>query len=309
MSSLLIRSELSVPAGNTRMVEKALASDVDAFFLDLEDSVAPGEKNAAREAAVTDLANLDWGTRERAVRINATDTPWCYQDILALVAVGTDRLVIPKVRSAGDVAFLDRLIDQASREMGKNGSVISYELQIEDAIGLGAIDAILAESARTAIVTFGQGDFAAAVGMPAAEIGVSDEWDKSVAGDRWMLPRQLIVFAAARRGIPALNGPYAAYKDDSGFRSYCRMSRALGFAGVWCIHPAQIAVANDVFSPTPEDVAHAQRIVDAMQGEWDAGRGAGSRDSVMTDEANVRMARRTLETANRIAGQQKTGSQ
>ncbi|MDQ2682763.1 MAG: aldolase/citrate lyase family protein, partial [Chloroflexota bacterium] len=203
-----IRSQLSVPAGNPRMLEKALQSEADAFFLDLEDATAPDKKAAARAAVVEVLDRPDWHDRERVVRINAIGSVWCLRDLLAVVgeaATPPDRLVVPKVQSAGDIAFVDRVIDQLLRERGTPDLSIALEVQIEDAHGLGNLDTILLESRRIAIVTFGQGDFAASIGMPADEIGVADEWDAAVQGDRWLLPRQSIVFAGARYRLPALN--------------------------------------------------------------------------------------------------------
>lgn len=305
---IILRSELSVPAGNPRMIEKALASEADAFFLDLEDSVAPASKDDAREAARAALSAGYWADRERVARINGIGTRWCLGDVLALAPL-VQRIVVPKVRNAGDVAYLDRLIDAASADTGRERGSVWLEVQIEDPHGLANLDAILAESDRIAVATFGQGDFAAAAGMPAEEIGVADEWDRQVAGDRWLFPRQQIVFAAARAGIPALNGPYAAFRDGEGFASYCRMSRALGFAGVWCIHPSQIAIANEIFSPSKADVARAEAVLADVAAGWSQGSGAIARSALMTDEANVRMAKSLLDRAEAIRRQTKTGTQ
>ena len=140
--------------------------------------------------------------------------------------------------------------------------------------------------------------------MPGSDIGVADEWDNVVDGDRWLFARQTIVIAARAAGIRALNGPYAAYQHGESFRGYCLMSRALGFDGVWCIHPTQIAIANDAFSPTAQEIARATATVTAMEGAWATGQGAASRDSIMIDEATLRMARSVLATAELIEQRQ-----
>lgn len=298
-----IRSQLSVPGGDLRKIEKALRSEADAVFLDLEDSVAPDQKDAARSTVVEALADLEWGRLTRAVRINGIGSPWCYQDLVAVVKGAGGRLqkvVVPKVSSAGDVAFVDRLLGQLEQQVAQTES-IRIEVQIEDAAGLMAIREIATASDRISEITFGQGDFAAATGMPAADIGVADAWDSAVSGDRWLYPRQTIVFAARAAGVRALNGPYAAFRDHDGFQRYCRMSRALGFAGVWCIHPDQIAIANESFAPTAEEIEHARRIVATLEAGWSKGQGAVSRDAVMIDEAVIRMARSILATADRLS--------
>jgi citrate lyase beta subunit len=297
-----IRSQLSVPGGDLRKIEKSLRSDADAVFLDLEDSVAPDHKAAARATVVEALSRLEWGRLAQAVRVNGISTPWCYQDLIALVESGNalQKVVVPKVTSAGDVAFVDRLLGQLERQFGR-AEPIRLEVQIEDAAGLMALREIARASDRITELTFGQGDFAAATGMPAVDIGVTDEWDAAVHGDRWLYPRQMIVFAAAAMSLRALNGPYAAYRDQNGFRDYCRMSRALGFAGVWCIHPDQIGIANEIFAPTPAEIERARSTIAIMEAGWSEGRGAVSRETVMIDEAVVRMARSILAMADSIA--------
>jgi citrate lyase subunit beta/citryl-CoA lyase len=248
------------------------------------------------------LSELDWGRLPKAVRVNAPSTKWCYRDLIEVIeGAGTDldKVVVPKVRSAADIWFVHRLLAQLELQVCPTDP-IRIEVQIEDAAGLMSVREIAGVSSRISELTFGQGDFAAATGMPAADIGVDDEWDNSVDGDRWMVPRQMIVFAARAAGIRALNGPYAAYQRGEGFRGYCMMSRALGFDGVWCIHPNQIAIANDAFAPSPEQIEQASRTVSALSDAWSGGRGATDRDGVMIDEATVRMARSLLAAAERI---------
>ena len=297
-----IRSELSVPGGDRRKIEKALRLDADAIFLDLEDSVAPDLKDAARATAVDALATLDWGRLPKAVRINGLATPWFERDLDEVVrAAGLtmSKIVVPKVTSPADLSRVAGRMSEIEHEIGRSDQ-IRLEIQIEDAAGLMAIREIVASSDRISEITFGQGDFAASTRMPAADIGVTDEWDGAVEGDRWLFPRQTIVFAARSQGLRALNGPYAAYRDEDGFRVYCRMSRALGFDGVWCIHPDQIQIANEVFTPSPAEIARAEATIDALGAGRVGGQGAVGREAVMIDEASVRLARSVLSTVGRI---------
>jgi citrate lyase beta subunit len=301
-----IRSELSIPAADRRKIAKGIAGEADAVFLDLEDSVPPNQKSAAREVVVDAIQTLDWGRLPKAVRVNAVSTSWCFRDLIAVAGSGVDKIVLPKVQSAGDITFADRLLNQVEREIGR-ADPIAIEAQIEDASGLAAIELIAGASSRITELTFGQGDFAAATGMPAVDIGVGDEWDQAVEGDRWLYPRQRIVFAARAAGLRALNGPYAAFRDGNGFRAYCRMSRSLGFAGVWCIHPDQIAIANELFAPTPAEISRARATIDALEAAWQCGSGVVSRDAVMIDEATIRIARSVLAAAEKYRSRKPDG--
>ena len=306
-----IRSELSVPASDQRKIMRGLGSEADGLFLDLEDSVAPDRKHDARLLAIEAVRDGDWRGRARCVRINQTGSQWCHHDIIDLYEASNgliDRLVVPKVQSSGDIGFIDRLLSGLERE-AQNDRAVTLEIQIEDPVGLHAIDDILAASGRISVVTFGHGDFAAASGMPAVDIGVDDEWDVAVRGDRWLGARQQIVFGAVRHGIQALNGSYANFRDHDGFRRYARMSRALGFAGVWCIHPDQIAIAHDVFTPSAEEIDRAQGIVAAMAAHREQGAGTFAADETMIDEASIRMARQVLAAAGLLAIQEETAGQ
>jgi citrate lyase beta subunit len=295
------RSQLSVPASDPRKIAKGLASAADALFLDLEDSVAPDQKSAARQNVIAAIREGDWSGRDRSYRINPIASSWFEADLIDVMTQAgdlVDRIVAPKVQSAGDVARVDGLLLQLESGTSRSRPV-QLEIQIEDPIGLFNIEEIASASARVDFLTFGQGDFAAAAGMPAVDIGVQDEWDVAVPGDRWLFPRQQIVFAAVRHGIRALNGSYANFRDPEGFRAYARMSRALGFAGTWCIHPDQIAIANEVFAPTVAEIERAKAIVEAMEASRAAGSASVGHEGVMLDEASVRMARQILSQAKR----------
>jgi len=290
------RSVLATPASNPRMVAKALASAADVVFLDLEDAVAVDQKPAARRAAIAAVREGEWRAKPRLVRVNAPDTPFCYRDLVELGEEAGDRLdllLIPKVSRVADVHFVDTLLGQIEAGLGLPRR-IGLEVQIETASGLAACDAIAAASDRIEALVFGPGDYAASTRMPLAAIGTADEWDVAYGGDRFHYPKHRLLVAARAHGRRAIDGPYADFHDLEGFRRACRAARALGFDGTWCIHPSQIAVANEVFSATAEEVAWAERVLAAYADAAPAGRGALTVEGRMVDAASIRMARATL---------------
>jgi len=291
------RSMLFVPASRWPMIEKAAASAADAVCLDLEDSVPDAEKAAGRGNAVRAFQELDFGQRLRMLRINALDTPFAYRDVVDVVEVAGSRLdliMLPKAGSAADVAFVDILLGQIERARGFERQ-IGIEAQIESAAGFVAIREIAAASPRLEALIFGPGDYSASMQMPSANIGEEDEHDALYPGHRWHAVMHSIVAHARARGLRAIDGPYAAYRDAARFERSCRIARALGFDGKQCIHPAQLASANDIFSPTAEEVARAKEIVDAYERALAEGRGSASFNGRMIDAANIRMARTILE--------------
>ena len=291
------RSMLFVPAARWPMIEKAAASAADAVCLDLEDSVPDAEKAAGRDNAVRAFQELDFGQRLRMLRINALDTPFAYRDVVDVVEVAGSRLdliMLPKAGSAADVAFVDILLGQIERARGFERQ-IGIEAQIESAAGFVAIREIAAASPRLEALIFGPGDYSASMQMPSANIGEEDEHDALYPGHRWHAVMHSIVAHARARGLRAIDGPYAAYRDAARFERSCRIARALGFDGKQCIHPAQLASANDIFSPTAEEVARAKEIVDAYERALAEGRGSASFNGRMIDAANIRMARTILE--------------
>ncbi len=293
------RSVLSVPGDNARMIEKALASDADIVMLDLEDAVAPDRKAAARMLVSESIAERDWRGRPRTFRCNGLDTPWMYRDIVEIhqaTNCGVDRIVIPKVGSAIDVRAIVLLVRQLELEFGCQRRV-RLDLQIETAQGLIRVDEIAICDGRIAALTFGPGDFAASAGYPLAGIGVADQWDDAYGGHRWHYPMSRISIAAHAAGVSAIDGPYAAFRDPDGLRISAMRARALGFDGKWCIHPDQIAIVNEVFTPTTGEIERARQVVAAYRAATAAGRGAAAMGSEMIDAANLRMAQRTLEFA------------
>ncbi len=298
----LERTLLFVPGNNRRMIEKAARAAADAVCLDLEDAVPAEDKAAARAVTAAALRELDFGRRLRLFRINGLDTPWAYRDLVEVVESAGSRLdlvMLPKTSGPGDVEFVDRLLTQieAAHGLGRDGGGIGIEAQIENARGFVYAREIAAASPRLEALIFGPGDFAAAMQMPSSGIGDFDEYDALYPGHRWHAPMAAIVAAARAHGLRCLDGPYAAFRDAAGFERSCRIARALGFDGKQCIHPAQLEAARAVFTPSPEALAQAERVLAAYATAAAEGRGAASLDGKMIDAANVRLARAVTERA------------
>ena len=294
------RSILAVPASNLEMAGKALASDADAVFLDLEDAVAPDEKASARAKVVRALRELDWRSRPTLYRANALDTPYFYRDLIEVVEGAGERLgalMIPKVGRPEDLHVVATLLYQIELAVGLEPGKIEVEAQIESAEGLVNVDATARATGRLTALHFGPGDYAASVRMPQRNIGTMDEWDGVYPGHRLHYAMQRIVVAARAAGLRAVDGPVADHRDDEGLRESCLVARSLGFDGKWCIHPAQISVVNEVFSPTEKEIEWARKVVDAYEKANVAGSGAISIDGQMIDAASIRMARNTLDLA------------
>lgn len=297
------RSELAVPGNNGRMVEKAIGSAADVVFLDLEDAVAPGEKETAREAVCAALGEREWGGKPRAYRINGLDTPFFYRDLIDVIeraGPAIDLIVVPKVNRPEDVYVVDTLLTQLEIHVHHPGQ-IGLEVQIETAEGLINCERIAASSSRIEALTFGPGDFAASAGMPVEQIGVPGAWDACYPGHRWHYAMSRIVIAARAAGVRAIDGPYADYRDLDGLRRSCDVARALGFDGKWCIHPVQIPVVNEVFSPTAGEVAWARRVLAEYKEALSRGAGSFQIDGKMIDGASVRMAERALSGAGDVS--------
>ncbi len=292
------RSVLAVPASNPKMAGKALASAADAVFLDLEDAVAPDEKADARKKVVRALTEFDWQGRPTLYRVNALDTPYFYRDLVEIVEEAGDRLdiiMIPKVQRPEDLHVAAALLSQIEMAVGLEEGKVTLEAQIESAEGLVNVDGIARATDRLQALHFGPGDFAASLRMPLRSIGAMDEWDEAYPGHRFHYAMQRIVAAARARGLRAVDGPLADYRDEDGLRESALISRSLGFDGKWCIHPAQIEAVNEVFSPTPREVEWARKVVEAYEEATAAGTGAVSVDGQMIDAASIKMARNTLD--------------
>lgn len=293
------RSVLSVPGGNARMIEKALASGADLVMLDLEDATAPGQRTEVRKVVIDAIAHGDWRGRPKTYRCNGPATQWMYRDVIEVLqatGAGADRIVVPKVNDEADVRAISILLKQIEMEFGR-ANPTQLDVQIESAQALAHCEVIATASSRVTALTFGPGDFAASAGYPLAGIGIADEWDTFYAGHRWHYPMSRISVAASAAGIMAIDGPYAAYRDLDGLRTSAQTARALGFDGKWCIHPDQIQLVNEVLAPSEHEIDHARKVLAAYQEATSAGIGAISIGSEMIDAANVRMAQRTLEMA------------
>ncbi|HEY4279186.1 MAG TPA: CoA ester lyase [Conexibacter sp.] len=296
------RSCHAVPGSNERFLEKATGLDADEVFLDLEDAVAQSEKARARAQVITALHELDFGTKTVVVRVNGTDTPHYYRDLIDVVEQAgnkLDAIMLPKVMTPGDVEMTDKLITQIELAKGYEVGRIGIEAQIEDAKGLIACEQIATASPRMETLIFGPGDYSAAIGIPITTIGGTPD---GYPGDHLNYLYTRLVVAARAAGIQAIDGPYGNFRDEEGLRERARISRALGLDGKWTIHPGQIAVVNEVFSPSKAEWERAEAMLAAYREAADeGGRGAAMFDGEMIDEANRKMAERVAE-AGRAAG-------
>ena len=287
-----IRSMLFVPASRPAMIAKAAASAADAVCLDLEDSVLPDEKVASRGNVVAALRELDFGTRVRMVRINSLDTEYADRDLMDVIESAADLVdvvMIPKVGSAADVAFVDNVLARIEDARGLTPR-IGIEAQIESAAGFLYVREIASASSRLEGLIFGPGDFAASMQMPATAIGELDAHDAAYPGHRYHAVMLTIVAAARANGLRCMDGPYAGYTDTAGLVRACQIAVALGFDGKQCIHPGQLATVNAAFSPSEEEVARASALVTAYESAIAEGRGAASYQGRMIDAASLRMA-------------------
>jgi citrate lyase subunit beta/citryl-CoA lyase len=281
------------------MIAKALASDADVVMIDLEDAVAPEQKAAARAEVAAALREGDWRGRPRTFRMNALDTPWFVHDLVEVIegaAGAIDLIVVPKLGGSDDVAAVATILASLEGALGMTAS-IGLEVQIESARGLMNCEMIATASPRVEALVFGPGDYAASVGMPLAAIGTADRWDDAYPGHRWDYPLQRILVAGRAAGTRVIDGPYADFRDLDGFRRSCQTARALGYDGKWCINPAQVPVANEVFTPDEEEIGWAQRVLAANAEAAREGRGSFALDGQMIDAASLRMAHATLARA------------
>jgi citrate lyase beta subunit len=297
------RSVLAVPASNWRMVEKGVASDADVVFLDLEDAVAPGEKVASRANVVRAFRELDWGDKPRLYRVYGLDTPYFYRDLIDVIepaAGAVDLVMLPKSDGPQDVHVAATILRQIELFLRLERQV-GLEIQIESPAGVLHAAQIAASSSRIEGLVFGPGDYAASVGMPVTAIGGEDEWDAAYPGHRFHDVMHGILVAGRAAGVRVIDGPYANFRDPDGLRQSALRARALGYDGKWCIHPAQIPVVNEVFSPTPAEIAWAEEVVAWAARAAATGRGSSQINGIMIDAASVKMAERTLRRAGRTA--------
>lgn len=291
------RSELATPASSERMCAKAPGSGADLVFLDLEDACAPVVKESARGIAVAALTGQDWGRTVRAVRINGLDTVWCHDDIIEIVTgarEALDVIIVPKVRRARDVWWVDVLLTQLEHKLGLTRP-IALEVLIEEAEGLANAAEIARASDRLEAIIFGAGDLS--VSLKARVDGNFDPVG-GYPGDFWHYARVQILAAARAAGVAAIDAPYPAYQDPDGYRRSATHAALLGFDGKWAIHPSQVPIANAVFTPTPEEVATAEEVIALYRDAEAAGTGAVSHDGRLVDAAHIRLASNVLAKAS-----------
>jgi malyl-CoA/(S)-citramalyl-CoA lyase len=301
----LQRSELAVPGSQPALFRKALDGDADYVFLDLEDAVAPADKEQARKNVIAGLLEHDWkrggGGRGKTicVRVNGIDTHYMYRDVVDVVEQAGHKLdvvLVPKVGVPGDVYLVDALLTQieAARRIPHR---IGIEVLIETALGLANVEAIAQASRRLEAMHFGVADLAASLRARTVSIG---GLNPDYPGDQWHGALVRMVTACRAYGLRAIDGPYGDFKDPEGFRAAARRAAALGYEGKWAIHPSQIALANEVFTPPAEEVERARRILVALDEAARAGRGAAQLDGRMIDAASARMAQNIVQIAAAI---------
>ena len=311
----LNRSELAVPGSQPQMFEKAAKSSADVIFLDLEDAVAPDDKEQARKNIIEGLNDIDWGGKSMSIRINGLDTHYMYRDVVDIVEQAgehLDLIMIPKVGTASDVYAVDMLVTQIEDARGFTKR-IGFEHIIETALGMQNVTEIAAASRRNESLHFGVADYAAstrarttviggvnpdyAVLTDAAEDGAREvHW-----GDMWHYALARMVVAARANGLRPVDGPFGDFSDPDGYRAAAKRAAVLGCEGKWAIHPSQIELANQVMSPSEEEVERAKRILEAMEQAAKEGKGAVSLDGRLIDYASIRQAEVLVEKAQQIS--------
>jgi citrate lyase beta subunit len=299
----LQRSELAVPGSQPGMFRKALESEADYIFLDLEDAVAPADKAQARLNVIAALHEHDWRGRGKtiAVRINGIDTHYMYRDVVDVVEQAGDRLdvvLIPKVGVAADVYLVDALLTQIEEAKGIEQG-IGIDVLIETALGMANVETIAQSSRRLEAMHFGVADYAASCRARTVNIG---GLNPDYPGDQWHAALSRMVVACRAYGLRAIDGPFGDFKDPDGYTLAARRGAALGIEGKWAIHPSQVALANEVFTPPTQEVERARRILDALEQAAREGRGAAQLDGRMIDAASARMARVVVEMNEAITG-------
>ncbi|MBL8675688.1 MAG: CoA ester lyase [Rhodospirillales bacterium] len=286
------RSQLSTPGSSEKMMEKAAASKADHVFLDLEDAVAPSQKRPARKKIVEALNTLDWGTKTRCVRINDLTTEYAFEDIIEVVegaGANLDTIMMTKVLTPSDVLFADTLLTQLEKKL-KLKRTIGLEALIEEVEGMQNVDAIARCTPRLECLVFGMGDFSASMGVVNKSVG----GESSYPGDVWHYARFRLVMACRAAGIDPVDGPFGDFRNPDAYREECRRSMILGCVGKWAIHPSQIDIALDVYSPKAEDIARARKLAAAYADAEAKGLGAINVDGVMVDVASIRILRNTI---------------
>lgn len=303
------RCQLFGPGSRPALFEKMAASAADVINLDLEDSVAPTDKDQARANVIEAINTVNWGTKTLSVRINGLDTPFWYRDVVDLLEQAGDRLdqiMIPKVGCAADLYAVDALVTAIERAKGRT-KPIKFEVIIESAAGITHVEEIAAATPRLVAMSLGAADFAASMGMQTTGIGGTQENYYMLRGgaqywsDPWHWAQAAIVAACRTHGVLPVDGPFGDFSDDEGFRAQARRSATLGMVGKWAIHPKQVALANEVFTPSDEAVAEAREILKAMEDAKARGEGATVYKGRLVDIASIKQAEVIVKQAEMIS--------
>jgi malyl-CoA/(S)-citramalyl-CoA lyase len=308
------RCQLFAPGSRPAIFEKAAASAADVINLDLEDSVSPSDKGQARKNVIAAINDIDWGTKTLSIRINGLDTEFWYRDIVDILENAGDRIdqiMIPKVGNAGDIYAVDALV--SSIEMAKKRKKpIGFEVIIETAAGLAHVEEIAAASPRMRAMSLGAADYAASMGMQTTGIGGTQDnyymlqnanGDAPRAthwGDPWHAVTVAIVSACRTHGLLPVDGPFGDFSDDAGFRAQAHRSATLGMVGKWAIHPKQVALANEVFTPSEAQITEAREILAAMEAAEKSGQGAAVYKGRLVDLASIRQAQVIVKQSEMI---------
>ena len=296
------RCELAVPGSSPEMMEKAVTCAADYVFLDLEDAVAPDDKAQARKNVISALQNHDWKGNGKtiSVRINGLDTRYMYRDVVDVVeqaGARLDTILIPKAGVAGDIYMVDAMVTQIEEAMGLENR-IGLEALIETALGMANVEAIATSSTRLEALHFGVADYAASNRARTVNIG---GLNPDYPGDQWHAAISRMTVACRAYGLRPIDGPFGDFNDPDGYLLSARRAAALGCEGKWAIHPKQIELANEVFSPPEAEVTRAKKILEKLDKAAREGRGAASLDGKMIDAASARMAENVVRAADAIA--------
>jgi len=304
------RSCLSVPASSEKMLGKAPGLPADMVFMDLEDAVAPLEKESARAKAIDAVKNQDWGEKILCVRVNAWDTKWTYGDVIEVVGNAGERLeevMLPKVQSAAEVVALDLLLTQVEINAGLPPGHIGIEAQIETARGIINVEEICAASPRLETIILGPVDMSASMEMPSLAGGLQIP---EYPGDYFHYVFVKILMAGRANGLQVIDGPYVKVRDNEGFRDFCKRTQILGYDGKWALHPDQVTILNEVFSPSQEQFDKAWDVLDAYRTATTEGerKGAVMFGDEMIDEASRKVAVKVVARGERAGLSRSTKS-
>ena len=292
------RCQLFGPGSRPAIFEKMAGSAADVINIDLEDSVAPSDKDSARQNVIQAIGDVDWGNKTLSVRINGLDTPYWYRDVVDLLENASERLdqiMIPKVGNAADIYAVDALVSAIEAAKGRKKR-IAFEVIIESAAGIAHVEEIAAASPRLLAMSLGAADFAASMGMATTGIGGTQEGyymlreGQKYWSDPWHWAQTAIVAACRTHGVLPVDGPFGDFSDDEGFRAQAQRSATLGMVGKWAIHPKQVALANEVFTPSEAAVQEAREILVAMEEAKAKGEGATVYKGRLVDIASIKQA-------------------